>query len=255
MPLGEPQPGDWLWSFREPGQTFDDYSRIAFNRRTERRRTLHLQPYDDLRPHQRALLAPVREYVSLFFDTPTAVLPARKLRRRWLDSRRQQYDAEAIADDLAERVPLHSLGLLGVAGSDLFALRLSFVFGVGLFQRRAGVYSLHRYGTRRLPLLRRTLQLATHELGHMFSLKHCVFYACLMNGTNSLAESDRQPLHLCPVCLAKLHHNLGFDPPTRHRRLARYYREHGLVTEAAFAAARARQLAATAATAAAAQAR
>lgn len=241
--LGDPQPGDWLYSFREPGQTVAEYAAIPFNRKTERRGVLQLQPFDDLAPHQRALLEPVREYISLFFDTPAEVLPPQQLQRRWLDRRRGQYDAEAIAEELAERVPLRSLGLLGVAGSDLHALGLNFVFGVGLFQQRAGVYSLHRYGRRRTTLLRRTLQLASHELGHMFSLKHCVFYKCLMNGTNSLAESDRQPLHLCPVCLAKLRHNLRFDPVTRYVRLAHYYRDHGLAHEAAFAASRARALA------------
>ena len=140
-------------------------------------------------------------------------------------------------------MPLHSLGLLGVVGSDLYALRLNFVFGVGLFQRRAGVYSLHRYGKRRLPLLRRTLQLATHELGHMFSLKHCVFYECTMNGTNSLAELDRQPAHLCPVCHEKLRRAVGFAPAKRYRRLAEVYRLVGMESEAAFVAARAAELA------------
>jgi len=61
-----------------------------------------------------------------------------------------------------------------------------------------------------------------------------VFYKCLMNGTNSLRETDRSPVHLCPVCLAKLHHNLGFDPAARYRRLQAFYEAHQLADQARF---------------------
>ncbi len=27
-PMGEPRPGEWLWSFREPGQTPSEYLRV-----------------------------------------------------------------------------------------------------------------------------------------------------------------------------------------------------------------------------------
>jgi len=29
-----------------------------------------------------------------------------------------------------------------------------------------------------------------HEIGHMFGLKHCVYYECLMNGIMSVEEQD-----------------------------------------------------------------
>lgn len=32
-----------------------------------------------------------------------------------------------------------------------------------------------------------------------------VNHHCVVNGANNLRESDAQPLHLCPVCLRKLH--------------------------------------------------
>lgn len=50
----------------------------------------------------------------------------------------------------------------------------------------------------------RFLQVMTHEVCHMFGLKHCIWMQCLMNGSNHLEESDRRPPHLCPVCLRKL---------------------------------------------------
>ncbi len=55
-----------------------------------------------------------------------------------------------------------------------------------------------------------------------------------MNGSNSLAESDRRPIHLCPVCLRKLQWNRGFDVLARYRALAAFYDRQGLADEAAW---------------------
>jgi archaemetzincin len=240
--LGEPEPGDWLWSFKEPGQTLEEYAREVRNRKVPGRETLHIQPYTDLRFLQGQVVPRVRQHTAIFFDTPVEVLPPVKPAAAWLHRRRRQYDAGQVVSHLARRVPADSLGLFGLMGSDLHGLNLNFLFGMALLHRRAGVFSLHRYGTAQPALTRRALKLSAHELGHMFGLKHCVFYKCLMNGTNSLEEMDGQPLHLCPVCLAKLHWNLRFDPARRYRRLAAFYRRVGLKPEARFAAARAKEL-------------
>ena len=52
--------------------------------------------------------------------------------------------------------------------------------------------------------LGRVCKTASHELGHCFALDHCVYYSCIMQGTASMEEDDRQPPFLCPVCLPKL---------------------------------------------------
>lgn len=53
----------------------------------------------------------------------------------------------------------------------------------------------------------------------MFGMHHCTFFACVENGSNSLAESDSRPLHACPVCLRKLQSSIGFNPREREERL------------------------------------
>ena len=58
----------------------------------------------------------------------------------------------------------------------------------------------------------------------MFGLEHCIYFNCVMNGSNGMGETDAQPQHLCPICLRKLHHAIGFDPVKRYEDLARIYR-------------------------------
>ncbi len=52
--------------------------------------------------------------------------------------------------------------------------------------------------------LSRLVRTASHELGHCLALDHCVYYACVMQGTAGMAEDVRQPPYLCPVCTSKL---------------------------------------------------
>lgn len=52
--------------------------------------------------------------------------------------------------------------------------------------------------------LSRLLRTASHELGHCLALDHCVYYACVMQGTARITEDVRQPPYLCPVCIEKV---------------------------------------------------
>ena len=69
----------------------------------------------------------------------------------------------------------------------------------------------------------------------MFGIPHCVTFRCVMNGVNSLDETDkRQPVHLCPLCLAKLAWNLGLNVRQRFQKLAALLTKFGLKSEAAW---------------------
>ncbi|MGM0558488.1 MAG: archaemetzincin [Myxococcota bacterium] len=93
--------------------------------------------------------------------------------------------------------------------------------------------------TREQVVLRRNLKIVLHELGHTFGIRHCQHYKCIMNGSNSLRETDEAPLHMCPVDLRKLQHAVGFDIDQRYRELGDFYEKHGLMGEARFVLARA----------------
>ncbi|XP_054401711.1 archaemetzincin-1 isoform X2 [Pongo abelii] len=58
-----------------------------------------------------------------------------------------------------------------------------------------------------------------HELCRLLGLGNCRWLRCLMQGALSLDEALRRPLDLCPICLRKLQHVLGFRLIERYQRL------------------------------------
>lgn len=67
--------------------------------------------------------------------------------------------------------------------------------------------------------LGRVCKTTSHELGHCFGMDHCVYYACVMQGTTGLSEDARQPPYLCPVDFAKVLHATGAGQVERYRAL------------------------------------
>ncbi len=66
------------------------------------------------------------------------------------------------------------------------------------------------------------------------SMRHCTLFECNMCGSNHREESDRNPLALCPHCLAKLCHATGADPEERFEKLIAFCKENGLREEQVF---------------------
>jgi archaemetzincin len=57
--------------------------------------------------------------------------------------------------------------------------------------------------------LGRACRTASHELGHCLGIGHCVYYACVMQGSASIDEDSRQPPYLCPIDMAKVVYATG----------------------------------------------
>jgi archaemetzincin len=70
--------------------------------------------------------------------------------------------------------------------------------------------------------LARLVRTAAHELGHCFGIDHCMYYACCMQGTASIAEDLRQPPYLCPVDLEKLLRATGSSERKRNVALLEF---------------------------------
>jgi len=73
--------------------------------------------------------------------------------------------------------------------------------------------------------LSRVCRTASHELGHCFGIEHCVYYACIMQGSASLMEDSRQPPYLCPVDMSKVLRATGADLRGHYLALRCFCRE------------------------------
>lgn len=244
-------PGDWLIDHQERGQTYLAYRRnrpVTPDRAGEGpRRVLYVQPIGELGLAHAGVVADVTEYLSLFFglevkrrDPLSLDLVPTKARRKRRGTE-QLLSAFILDELLAPRLPDDAAASIALTAEDLWPGQgWNFVFGEASLEDRVGVWSMHRYGDPdagpegRRRVLRRTLRVATHETAHMFSLRHCTAYECVMNGANTLDESDRGPLWLCPECLAKILWATDQDASVRFTRLAAFARAHDLTEEATF---------------------
>lgn len=260
-PVPAPSASDWLGAHAEPGQTFAEFERSRPHRPDNKRRVLYLQPLGDFDENAPRLEA-LRACCAAFFSLETRVLPAIDLvevraQSRVRASGHTQYVSGDIREFLRTKLPEDGYSLLGVTLADLYTIHngkpWNFVFGEASLKDRTGVFSFARHDptffgsppnaeTPRLRL-RRAVQVLLHETCHMFGMQHCVHYHCVVNGSNSLAESDRQPLHLCPVCLRKLQSSVGFDVARRYEALRGLYETFELRDEAEWTANQLRRIA------------
>jgi archaemetzincin len=128
--------------------------------------------------------------------------------------------------------PADALAYLALTATDLWPGKgWNFVFGQAHLRQRTGVWSIYRNGDPAQDFslfLRRTLGTASHELGHVLTMRHCTAFSCLMNGSNHQEEKDRRPMHLCPVCLRKLCWNLRAEPVPYLMKLKAFCEQNGL---------------------------
>ena len=132
-------------------------------------------------------------------------------------------------------MPSDAAAVIALTNEDLFPEdTTNYVFGQASLENRVGVWSLERLGQNADydTFLRRTLKIAAHETGHMFSMKHCTKYECVMSGTNYLGETDSRPIDACPECMAKICWLSNTSPKDRYDRLAAFCRKYGMTKEA-----------------------
>ncbi len=245
-PLPLKAPGDWSSEHPEQPQSFWQYVQSGPVRPTAERGVIYVLPLGDFTVEQRAAVESAQLFLAAFYQLPVKALPAVPAREIPDAARRKnpatgepQLHTRWVLDTLLPpRRPADAVALLAFTPEDLYPdPAWNYVFGQASLTERVGVWSVNRFGdpTEEKPLfVTRTLKVAGHEMGHMFGLHHCTAHACVMNGSNSMPESDSQPLELCPVCLRKLQWNVGFDVRERFRGLRDFHKVSGLEHEREF---------------------
>lgn len=253
--LGRPGPTDWRTVFPEPVQTPAEHERAVGRAPPFEKRRILLVPFGTMHEKPGETMARLSDFLGAYFMTRVEVEPHREVPEHIPRRSSHGFGRQLLSDDvlrhIALKIPRGAVARVAVTSDDLYACgpsggKMRWVFGMGDARMRAAVCSYARFSWRYpgspagATPRRRFYKLAAHEIGHVFGLAHCQTYACGMNGSNSLKESDAAPLHLCPGCLRKLSGHLGFDRAQRYAALGRVYRELGWREDAAFVARRGR---------------
>ncbi|MBF0502659.1 MAG: hypothetical protein HQM09_21165 [Candidatus Riflebacteria bacterium] len=256
-PLGKPKAYEWLAIVPEPGQSWHKFAKSGFPWPESGRHTLYLQPFGEFPPDRSPPLEALRAWTEAWFMLPAKLLPPLDVTSASLTNRingsATQYLTRDIVDQAVRGMPQDGYLLLVVTMHDLYPdSGWNFVFGEAHLAKRVGVFSFARYhpsfygekhvanlassGTADVTnlILRRSCAVLAHEAGHLFGMAHCIYYCCLMNGSNSLYESDSRPMHECPICLRKLQTAIGFDGRARYRALRELCRSYGFTKEVAW---------------------
>ena len=242
--LGKPGPSDWLANHREAGQTFPQYMRGQPNVPNQKRNKIYLQPlgeFDATKPGQS--IDQIKDFANRYFQMEVIVLPPTEVDEKAIKSRTGgEGQTQLLSTDVLQwckgQLPDDAYCILAITMVDLYPQESwNYVFGQASLRERVGVYSFSRYKAADPALvLRRCCRVMGHETGHMFGIKHCVHFKCLMNGSNHLEEADSQPLHLCPVCLRKLQAAIGFDITKRYEQLRDFSKAADLNNESTWLA-------------------
>lgn len=248
-PMSTPQPGEWLDKHTEFGQSFEQFVKSRSNRPDKQRSTIYFLPLGDFDPEWSPEMSDLKACAAAFFQTPVKLLPPSSLADLEITTRvhaeTRQYLSRDFLKFLPSALPADGFAVLGLTMEDLYpAPDWNYVFGQASLRERVGIHSFIRYDPKfwdepRTPaarklLFRRSLIVLLHETCHMFGMSHCIYYRCLVNGSNHLPELDGTPLHLCPICLRKLQHAVGFDVVARDEALLREYRRLRIDDETAW---------------------
>jgi archaemetzincin len=231
--------GDWLQSHPEKGETFEEYVESRPTLPTAERKTLYILPVGKFSAKQLDVIRKAADYLRAFYNLPVVLRDQLPLERVSEEMTRVQYPnnkqirTSYFIDDLLPKIlPNDAAALLCFTNYDLYpGDTWNYVFGQASLEKRVGVWSLWRLekddGKPATPdlFLDRTLKVAMHETGHMFSMRHCTKYECLMSGTNHLDETDRRPLDTCPECTMKIAWAMNYAPAERYKNLAEFWQK------------------------------
>ena len=241
---------DWQTVNPEPPQSFADYAEQLddFRPKSQDQR-LCVLPLGDFKGAHAPALARLSQFCACYFSRRTELLGAIPLdqvpatRRFNKISKNRQILTTEILEWLDGKKPNDVYAVIAVTMEDLYPSDdWNFVFGEANLIGGTGVFSFARHdpsffgqrhdeNTAHL-IFQRSLKVLIHEMGHMFGMDHCAYLECNMNGSNNLEESDRAPLHLCPVCLRKLHAVTGLDLLEREKKLHSFYTTNRFQAEA-----------------------
>jgi len=232
------KPPEFSWRTIHKNETYEPFGNYIIRdpfSLTPKHDKIYILPLGSFTEKQKEIVTETCHFVEAIYGMNVVQLPVRKMPDVPDSMKRDigitQYKTGYFIDSyLSINEYSDAAVLIALTSEDLFPSESwNYVFGLASFYERVGVWSMRRLGypdndtlLYRL-CLERTCKIATHEIGHMFCLKHCVRYPCIMNGSNGLGETDITPQFLCPDCLEKMAWNLETTPSAHFKRMLAYW--------------------------------
>ncbi len=243
----KPQKGEWLASHTEFGQTYQDYLRCGAAKPNASRSALYVLPFGDFSKEQDQVVDKLVAFIGKYYGLPSKRLPPISLKGVPADAifkrtppKNDQYISGFFISEIEKmKKPDDAYAVIGVVAEDITpGSGWNFVYGEARIGKQAAICSFARLFPNKdekpaTPKeLRRSLQVISHEIGHLFGMEHCIWRACNMSGCNNLAEVERQPLDFCPMCDAKICFAVGVNPAKRFADLEAFCNENELTDDA-----------------------
>ncbi|AXB56953.1 Zn-dependent protease [Flavobacterium fluviale] len=242
--LGKPGYGDWLSSHKEKGQTFEQYFFSKHIIPTKKENIIYIRPIGNFNSLQKKQIELLNEYLAIFFQLKTKTLKSisndvvPNSARRMMFGHEQLLAGYLLDDVLKKEKPVNRIALMGLSELDLYPKpEWNYVFGLASYRDKVGVSSIYRLQDGELTsenfnlCLSRLLKISSHEIGHMFGLHHCINADCVMNGSNSMSETDKHSIRLCSVCQQKLSSCIKYDDRKRLTDLENYFKRNNLTPQ------------------------
>lgn len=193
----------------------------------------------------RKKIALTKEYLKTYYQLETKILPAlpntifpEKVKRISKEGQEQILAGYVLDSILIKRKPKDTVVLMGITEKDLFPKpEWNYIFGLASYEDGVGVTSMYRFANGHLTdsnfneSLLRLIKISSHEIGHMFGISHCLNANCVMNGTNSLSETDYHLARACSLCQRKLNSSIQYDNKKRLLELKNFFEKQHLNTE------------------------
>lgn len=243
--LSSPKPGSWRYNHDEHFQTFEDFQKTKKITPAPGKNTIYLQPIGQFDELQKKEIALTKEYLKIYFQLETKILPTlpnsifpKNVKRIFKDGQEQILASYVLDSILIKRKPQDAVALMGITERDLFPRPdWNYVFGLASYENGVGVSSIYRFADGHLTTsnfnesLLRLMKISSHEIGHMFGITHCLNANCVMNGTNTLTETDYHLARACSLCQQKLNASIHYDNRKRLLELKNFFEKQHLNTE------------------------
>jgi archaemetzincin len=247
-PISAPGKNDWLMNHKEYGQTFMEYKRFGFHEISKKKDVIYITHLSfNINPSfdQSFITAMIIFCQSYFYDMKIKLLNLKidleGVEYRNYEDGSYQMNACTIIEKLYHEMPDDGYCMVVLTDIDLYndvrvikprkwiyyppPYKNDFCYELNSYKYWVSICSIARFdplfSVDKKPednetkiksyfsLLKRSAKVIVKNIAHMFGLKNCIFFNCVMNGFGSMKEFDSRPIEVCPCCLRKIFTNIS----------------------------------------------